>query len=396
MYTKGHYEFNVKITDADGKTCYASKSTDFRGLYFVITPAVAGPQKVGTTVDFSVELFNYYYYKFPNYTYWSVTKNGETYKCEDKGYKMSFTPTEAGDYEITFNMPTYMGTAVSETINYKIIDENSNVATVYYKNTSWDNANIHFKPDNGSWTTAPEVKMEASDIEDYTWKYSIDLGDTKAATVCFNDGNGNWDSNYGQNYRIEAGRYGVSDSKVSKIEEKKFEAKLSVDKGVGGTYNPSKFSVTTKNGKAVKYTYYIYKYGSKKSVDYGISNTTFPEYTFNTYNPGDYTVEVEVTDEDGNIATDKIDKYVVEGPKFEYFKTNVTGPQRVGECIKLETKFVNQQPDSYNSYSFEIKRGNGSEYYRASVNDGIATITWIPAVEGTYQIKDGKIFKLAD
>ncbi len=74
MYTKGHYEFNVKITDADGKTCYASKSTDFRGLYFVITPAVAGPQKVGTTVDFSVELFNYYYYKFPNYTYWSVTK----------------------------------------------------------------------------------------------------------------------------------------------------------------------------------------------------------------------------------------------------------------------------------------------------------------------------------
>ena len=57
---------------------------------------------------------------------------------------------------------------------------------------------------------------------------------------------------------------------------------------------------------------------------------------------------------------------------------------------------MNQQPDSYNSYSFEIKRGNGSEYYRASVNDGIATITWIPAMEGTYQIKDGKIFKLAD
>ena len=92
----------------------------------------------------------------------------------------------------------------------------SNTVKVYYKNSSWSNAYVHYKV-NGTWTSVPGVKMKASDRSGYTWMYTIDLGDTTSATLCFNNGNGSWDSKNGSNYTVGTGVYGISGNNTVKL-----------------------------------------------------------------------------------------------------------------------------------------------------------------------------------
>ncbi len=96
-----------------------------------------------------------------------------------------------------------------------------NVATVYYTGTdktgskNWTSkCNIHFKV-NGTWTSAPGVKMTAVDSSKAMYVYTIDLGDATEATVCFNNGSGKWDSNDGKNYVVKAGTNYVAGKKVT-------------------------------------------------------------------------------------------------------------------------------------------------------------------------------------
>ena len=89
----------------------------------------------------------------------------------------------------------------------KSTDNATHKVTVYYKrngNTSWKNAYIHYKV-NGSWTKSPGYAMQK--ISSGYWKYSISLGSTNEAIVCFNDGLGSWDSNSRNNYKVYAGEY---------------------------------------------------------------------------------------------------------------------------------------------------------------------------------------------
>lgn len=95
-----------------------------------------------------------------------------------------------------------------------------NTVTVYYKraaNTSWADAYAHYKV-GGAWTTSPGVKMEK--VSAGYWKLTIALGNTTEAKICFNNGNGSWDSNSSKNYMVYAGAYLVDQTtkKVTKIE----------------------------------------------------------------------------------------------------------------------------------------------------------------------------------
>lgn len=89
-----------------------------------------------------------------------------------------------------------------------------NTVTVYYKNSNYSSANIHYQVGNGSWTNVPGAAMEASDRSDYTWKYTIELGDSNTANVCFNENGNNWDSRNGQNYQVSAGKYAIVNGNV--------------------------------------------------------------------------------------------------------------------------------------------------------------------------------------
>ena len=153
---------------------------------------------------------------------------GSKMKASDKaGYKWMYSIDLSGHTgaDICFNNGNGAWDSLSEK-NYQVgcgvygikngkIEEIERKAVIYYNNNSWNEAFIHYSI-NGKWTVAPGVKMEKSDKSGYRWMAVIDLYNSYDADICFNDGNDNWDSMFGQNYHISAGEYEVVNGKVTR------------------------------------------------------------------------------------------------------------------------------------------------------------------------------------
>ena len=387
----GNNTLYVDITDTETNETIRQTIEDYEVEGLKITSFTAttdsGRYVVGEPVDLAVTVENEATYRY-NPRVFSYTHNGVTttltVDSSSTGYSDSFTPTETGTYDITYTISDYIGQSATSTISITVVPENS-IATIYYNNSSWSDANIHYCVDNGSWTSVPGVAMEESDIDGYTWKYEIDLGTESGVQVCFNNGNNWWDSQNGANYYVTAGTYGIKDGTVTEL-DLEFTATLTADQEVGGKYNTSSFTVETANGTPASYTYYIYPAGSTKSVGYGTTNSTYNFYNWTPYTAGTYTIEVEVKDTNGNVATDVINNYVVEGEMFDYFTTSVASPQNVNTAITLSASFKNFQPDPYNSYSFTVNNGTTTKSLDTSVSNNVATATWTPTEAGTYTL----------
>jgi len=84
-----------------------------------------------------------------------------------------------------------------------VTTDNGNSATIYYKR-GFSTPYIHYRPVGGVWTTAPGIEMDDSPVAGYNI-ITLQLGEATQAEVCFNDGNGNWDSNNMQNYFFPTG-----------------------------------------------------------------------------------------------------------------------------------------------------------------------------------------------
>ena len=129
-----------------------------------------------------------------------------------------WTPTRAGNYTIYVTVQDENKVSATGTLNC-VIGSSGNAVNVYYANSAWNNAYIHYKVGNGAWTTVPGVKMNtSSEKSGYTWKYTIDLESESNATVCFNNGNGSWDSKNGANYIVKAGNTGIKNGAVTVLE----------------------------------------------------------------------------------------------------------------------------------------------------------------------------------
>ena len=89
--------------------------------------------------------------------------------------------------------------------------------TIYY--SGFNNPNIHYRPENKTWTAVPGVKMTAnSDAAGYAYKYVIPItSEGGSAEICFNDGGSNWDNNGEKNYKVSEGGYGIKNGVVTKI-----------------------------------------------------------------------------------------------------------------------------------------------------------------------------------
>ncbi|WP_410771428.1 carbohydrate binding domain-containing protein [Fontibacillus sp. BL9] len=81
----------------------------------------------------------------------------------------------------------------------------ANTVTVYYKH-GFGTPYLHYRPEGGAWTAVPGVKMEASEVAGYS-KLTINIGEATRIEACFNNGNGQWDSNNGRNYFFNAGTW---------------------------------------------------------------------------------------------------------------------------------------------------------------------------------------------
>lgn len=108
------------------------------------------------------------------------------------------------------------GNSKDITVNGGGTTPDKNAVTIYYK--GYSSPYIHYQVGDGNWTTVPGKAITPdTTVDGYIHTYTIDLGTSDYANVCFNDGNNNWDSRNGQNYHFEKGTYTFSNGNMTKI-----------------------------------------------------------------------------------------------------------------------------------------------------------------------------------
>lgn len=93
--------------------------------------------------------------------------------------------------------------------------EGPNSTSVYYATSTvgWPTVNLHYRPHGGAWTTVPGIGMEAACTG---WvKRTVDLGSATGLQATFNNGNGVWDNNNGNDYTLATGLTTVKDRTVT-------------------------------------------------------------------------------------------------------------------------------------------------------------------------------------
>ena len=211
IVNSGNHPVFVDIKDtASGKVVRKSINYYVEGMSIESFTATApnGSFNVGERIHLAVTVKNEAGYRYNPREFSYSTDNGKTYKIINfyggAHYGCDFTPTQAGNYKLKYYISDFVGQKAERVIDITVAPSQ---AVVYYDNASWNKANIHYCVDNGSWTNVPGVQMQDSDNPKYTWKYVIDLGDASSVQVCFNDGEGHWDSCNGANYTLTAGSY---------------------------------------------------------------------------------------------------------------------------------------------------------------------------------------------
>lgn len=155
-------------------------------------------------------------------TFMYSVDDGKSYKeleKSDSNYRYEFKDTDKpGKYLFKYVYKDGVGQTAEKIIEVTIVDKKTKQAVIYYDN-AWDTAYIHYAVD-GKWTEVPGSKMKASDKAGYKWMYSIDLSGHTGADICFNNGNGAWDSLSEKNYQVGCGVYGIKNGKIEEIERK--------------------------------------------------------------------------------------------------------------------------------------------------------------------------------
>lgn len=146
--------------------------------------------------------------------------NGSDFKeisASDATYALNVVANTEGNYEFKYEITDAIGQKASVTTKVyvsKEADNTNNKVVIYYNNSSWRNANIYYRVDNGKWTNSPGITMKASDRAGYKWMYVIDLGEGSSATACFTNGWFSWDTASGYYYTMKAGTYGISNGRI--------------------------------------------------------------------------------------------------------------------------------------------------------------------------------------
>lgn len=86
------------------------------------------------------------------------------------------------------------------------------ISTIYYKNSSWTQACLHYRVDTGTWTTAPGVSMTS--LGNGWFSYSVNMGVGSQVEFDTNNCSGTWDNNGGKNYLAYAGSWSLNQGTV--------------------------------------------------------------------------------------------------------------------------------------------------------------------------------------
>ncbi|MCR5608468.1 MAG: hypothetical protein K6G26_05335 [Lachnospiraceae bacterium] len=225
---EGDIVFYGEVVDANGDIARKEVKKHAYGCTITgVDTSIASPAKVGDEVTFTINTKYEVNYKNSNYAKFEFI-NEKTGDVEIEGglaYASGKTKThkftQAGHYKVNVYYNTYGSGLCTYTFGYDVKDENpddKNSVTIFYK--GFNTPYIHYSTDKSPWTNLPGVKMDTCDYyAGYTHVVTIDLQDSAELTACFNDGNGNWDSNNGYNYKFKAGKYTYSNGKIKNIDD---------------------------------------------------------------------------------------------------------------------------------------------------------------------------------
>lgn len=207
--------------------------------------------------------------------------NGEKVQMSASN-KMVWNAKEVGTYNIELEVIDSLGNVVNESMEYTIKDKKEFQSKVIYRGV--DTPYIYYKLGNGSWINKPGIKMKESDIIDGYYEYTIELEEeNEKVTLCFNNGDNNWDSIGGRNYHISSGEYVIHKTNIEKVNTSADNKITIIYKGFESPYIHyciGNTSWTSGNGISMKKSdtlegYYEY------TIDCGIF-----DYAYVTFNDG--------------------------------------------------------------------------------------------------------------
>ena len=302
----GPYTLKVTVKDADGNTVTKSKQITIGQTYLSDIQTSKATPKTGETVKLTPSIHNEASTITSSDYIYTVTKDGKAQTLTTSSDKTAnWTPTEAGTYKINLDVK-HSGVVIACYSKTFTVEKNNdaNEVTIYY--SGYSTPYIHYQVGNGSWTNAPGCAMtKTSEMSGYTHKYTIDLKNATYATVCFNNGNGNWDSNGGKNYRFEKGTYTFKNGKITPVDDgatriTSFNITPADGKvKVGGTVS---MHVDVANADSATMCKFSYKESNGAVKDINNYSTTFScskQFT----KAGTYTLIASVKDNKGNVVT---------------------------------------------------------------------------------------------
>ena len=192
-------------------------------ILYSIGKSVAGDVIKDEGVSFNIVLASFGEGKV-TYSAYAICTDGTKDIIADNSSSstLNWKPSKSGNWMIFFNINDETGQKIYYQNNLKVIDKINNTATIYYnaEDYKFDEVYFHYKVGNGEWTKAPGIKMEkTSEVDGYTHKITISLGEETNITGCFTNGKGLWDNNNSKNYELIKGCFGVSKGCINQVTE---------------------------------------------------------------------------------------------------------------------------------------------------------------------------------
>ncbi len=326
----GVYTITASVTNAQGETVTTTKDITVRNTSIENITPDRNKLYPNQAVTFTPDVQNLASVIDASCFTYTVTKDGvSTQYAAGAHNELEWVPTETGVYTVKLDID-YLGNHLADkTVSFTVNEKPTDIVTIYY--SGYTTPYIHYRTAGGSWTTAPGVAMEqSSEVSGYPFEYTIELDGAQYAEVCFNDGNGHWDSKNGANYRFEKGSYKFSNGTITPYEKPVYSTALNISEYAVKDC-PLSFYTYTKNGAgSYKYTFTVTHNGVTKVLaenNYSYSASFTPDEI------GDYVVSVTVKDAQGKTTSDTKTVTVKEVKITELHIAPETG--KVGQPVQI-------------------------------------------------------------
>lgn len=370
---EGKYIIKFIANNSEGDKVVEEKEYEIKGFDVTSFESnLQSPQNLGKTIKFTGNVEGYGYEYLYNI---SVLDSNNNVVFTSDNNEVQWTPSLAGKYIVRFTVDNNEGEKITKDITYVINEKPKNVTTIYYKGSCA--GYIHYKIGNGTWTSAPGEKMiETTELSGFTHKITIDLGSETQLTACFNNGSGKWDNNNSKNYTFGVGTYTLTNKVITEITPVGMTLDSFTTDVVSPQLTNTKINLNTvvKNAVGnVVYKYSVIKDGVEREIYNGSENnvTWVPEES------GQYTLKVEVIDEDGTNVKSEMNYEIKKPLSIDSFTTDKNNV-KAGNTVTLTAATSNGIGDV--KYKFYLS--DNTVLYEGSNN----SVSFTPDVANKYKV----------